>query len=843
VTLEPRQWFSVAKGRMIRLRQGAADLFMALPGSDVRRFVSHLPEGAMLPVQPDVPVRLSIRAIGPAVLAEEATGEGAAICLAVLEQATGTPAATSPDGPEAFAARCNLLLAAAAARLATQESETQETLNRRAAAQDQDFQANLRDFGQLLKERFRRPGEGAPPSPLAAAAIRVAEVLKVKPVPVHEERGESRLAFLERFCGAHRLRLRRIRSDIGQPPGGEGPLLAFSREGQPLVLVPSWRGRYVVEDVAAGSSRRLERAEWAAFEADLFAFHPTMPDGRLTYAGLIRFAVTLCLSDIALFGVCGLLGALLALVPPLASAEIANVAIYNSDIEFLAGIVGVLLGFLAAQTVFFVVGQLAEARLNGKAGLALHAAMVDRLLRLPPSALRGSTSILLATQAETVEKFCLSTLTFAGTATLALANGLAAAAIIAVASPISGLIALGMVAALALLAALISWAQFKAIYEGERMDVVVMSFAYDVIRLLPTIRAFRAERRVFTQWGQNFLAFQARMMRSSRIANYLAIVEGLWDVLILAACFAALAIAGAEGLSAAQAIVFVMALGRLTQSGKEISGALLGAAKLMPMSKLARPLIDQTVEPLPSGRPAPAASGAVEISDVSFIYGSRAVLNRVSLAIPDGAFVGIVGPSGSGKSTLLRLIMALEKPQSGRILLGGHDITRLERRQVAHHIGAVLQDSRLIPGTIFENIRGASDIAAEDAMHFAELAGVAEELKQLPMGLHTLVGEGSSLSDGQIRRLLIARALAQQPKILILDEALATLDRAAQEEVLNTLRRLSITRILVAHRAATLIGADRIIAIENGRITDDGPPSEVLARRSYLAVPPSKEAP
>jgi ABC-type bacteriocin/lantibiotic exporter with double-glycine peptidase domain len=187
--------------------------------------------------------------------------------------------------------------------------------------------------------------------------------------------------------------------------------------------------------------------------------------------------------------------------------------------------------------------------------------------------------------------------------------------------------------------------------------------------------------------------------------------------------------------------------------------------------------------------------------------------------------------------------MALEKPQSGRILLGGHDITRLERRQVAHHIGAVLQDSRLIPGTIFENIRGASDIAAEDAMHFAELAGVAEELKQLPMGLHTLVGEGSSLSDGQIRRLLIARALAQQPKILILDEALATLDRAAQEEVLNTLRRLSITRILVAHRAATLIGADRIIAIENGRITDDGPPSEVLARRSYLAVPPSKEAP
>ena len=395
---------------------------------------------------------------------------------------------------------------------------------------------------------------------------------------------------------------------------------------------------------------------------------------------------------------------------------------------------------------------------------------------------------------------------------------------------------------LAGIAALVSWAQFKAIYEGERMDVIVMSFAYDIIRLLPTIRAFRAERRIFTQWGQNFLAFQARMMRSGRITNYLAIFEGLWDVLVLAACFAALAIAGAAGLGASDAILFVMALARLTQAGKEMSHALLGAAKLMPMGKLARPLIEQTVEPLPSERPAPGLSGAIEIADIGLVYGSRAILDRVSLSIADGEFVGLIGPSGSGKSTLLRLVMGLEKPQSGRIYLGGHDISRLERHQIAHHIGAVLQDSRLIPGTIFENIRGASEIGTDEAWTFAEMAGVAEDLRRLPMGMRTLVGEGASLSDGQVRRLLIARALAQRPKVLILDEALATLDRPAQADVLNTLRGLRITRILVAHRAAALAAVDRIVAIEKGRITDDGPPREVLARQHYLTAPSPEEA-
>jgi ABC-type bacteriocin/lantibiotic exporter with double-glycine peptidase domain len=148
-----------------------------------------------------------------------------------------------------------------------------------------------------------------------------------------------------------------------------------------------------------------------------------------------------------------------------------------------------------------------------------------------------------------------------------------------------------------------------------------------------------------------------------------------------------------------------------------------------------------------------------------------------------------------------------------------------------------MQESRLIPGTVFENIRGTAEIGVDEIWAYAEMAGIACDLRQLPMGLHTIVGESSSLSDGQVRRLLIARALAQKPKVLILDEALATLDAAAQAEVMATLRSLAVTRILVAHRASALTAADRVVAISGGAISDDGPPSDVLGRQSYLAAP------
>jgi ABC-type bacteriocin/lantibiotic exporter with double-glycine peptidase domain len=365
---------------------------------------------------------------------------------------------------------------------------------------------------------------------------------------------------------------------------------------------------------------------------------------------------------------------------------------------------------------------------------------------------------------------------------------------------------------------------------------VVLAFVYDLVRLIPMLRAGRMEKRAFTQWSQNFLAFQSRLMHSARISNRLAVVEPAWDAAALALCFAVLAYSGATGaISAGAAIVFVLALSRLIHAGRELAHVLMGAGKQLPMAKLARPLLEHPVEPLPPGPLGPTLAGGIEIQNVSFFYGARRALADVNLTIAPGEFIGLVGRSGSGKSTLLNVLLGLDKPHSGQVLLDGHDIGGLDRRQVARQIGVLMQGSRLFPGSIYENIRGVSAISLDEAWEFAAQAGVADELRALPMGLNTIVGEsGSGLSVGQVHRILIARALAGKPAILVLDEALGSLDGRSQKRVLETLAGLNLTRILVTHRPSALVATDRVIVLDQGSVADVGPLDAIIARQSFF---------
>ena len=717
-------------------------------------------------------------------------------------------------------------------------SKPAHDLRRQRTARDDDkFRDTLDGYGKLLQGRFHRAPDGVPPTPVGVAIKRLVEFLQVKPLPVRPHDAESRDDYLERAALTHGLRLRRIRIDEGDSPEGGGALLVFDRADRPLLLLPRGTGGFTIEDPNGGAPpRRLREQDWQDFSAEVFAFYRTLPDGKLTYRNIVGFGLKDSVWDIGLLVTCGLIGAALAMLPPIASEQIANIGVHTADVAFLANLLVVLVFALVAETCFFLIGRLAELRVQGRSGIALHAAMLDRLLRLPSPTLRASNTLILATQTETVEKFRRGLLSFAASGVLALANGLAAAALVAFVSPVAGLVGIALVMVLVGIAGFLGWAQFKAIYEGERMDVVVLAFVYDLVRLIPILRAGRMEKRAFTQWSDNFLAFQSRLMQSARISNRLSMIEPLWEALALMLCFAALAYAGATGqIFAGGVIVFVMALGHLMRAGREMAHVVMGASKLMPMAKLARPLLELPIEPLSPGAPGPALSGRVEMTGVNFFYGAKRVLDDVSLDIAQGEFIGLVGPSGSGKSTLLNVLIGLDRPESGHILMDGYDLAGLDRRQIARQMGAVMQGSRLLPGTIYDNIRGVSSIGVDEAWDFAAQAGVDEELRDLPMGLHTIVSEGGSgLAAGQVQRILIARALAQKPAILVLDEAVSALDGQLQERILDRLARLKLTRIVVAHRPSTLAKADRVFVLQQGRIVDVGRMDEILPRHSFF---------
>ncbi|WP_256863310.1 ATP-binding cassette domain-containing protein [Microbispora sp. GKU 823] len=201
----------------------------------------------------------------------------------------------------------------------------------------------------------------------------------------------------------------------------------------------------------------------------------------------------------------------------------------------------------------------------------------------------------------------------------------------------------------------------------------------------------------------------------------------------------------------------------------------------------------------------------------------------MDLSVEPGEFVAIVGPTGSGKSTILRLLLGFESPSSGTVLHDGQDLGELDIGAVRRQCGVVLQNSALLAGDIKANIIGSTDHTVDDAWDAAGMAGIADDIANMPMGMHTVLSEGTNtLSGGQRQRIMIARALVSHPRIVLFDEATSALDNPTQKIVTESTRQLNATRIVIAHRLSTIRDADKIVVLDRGRIVQQGKYHELL---------------
>jgi subfamily B ATP-binding cassette protein HlyB/CyaB len=246
-------------------------------------------------------------------------------------------------------------------------------------------------------------------------------------------------------------------------------------------------------------------------------------------------------------------------------------------------------------------------------------------------------------------------------------------------------------------------------------------------------------------------------------------------------------------------------------------------------------ILNTTPEPGQTGQASlPAIRGDIRMDNITFRYriDAQPVLKEITLQIPAGQVVGIVGSSGSGKSTLAKLIQRLYVPESGRIMVDGADLSLVDPAWLRRQIGVVLQENVLFNRTVRENIALADPgMPMERVIMAAELAGAHEFIVGLPEGYGTIIGErGASLSGGQRQRIAIARALVGNPRILIFDEATSALDYESEAAIQANMRRITQGRtvVIIAHRLSTLRGADRIITIEQGRMIEDGSHESLL---------------
>jgi ATP-binding cassette subfamily C protein len=230
-------------------------------------------------------------------------------------------------------------------------------------------------------------------------------------------------------------------------------------------------------------------------------------------------------------------------------------------------------------------------------------------------------------------------------------------------------------------------------------------------------------------------------------------------------------------------------------------------------------------------------SGEIEAHHLSFRYDDDgpAVLDDVSFHVLPGEFVAVVGGSGSGKSTLLRLLIGFDEPTSGTVLYDGQDLAGLDQAAVRRQCGVVLQNAQPFTGSILDCIRGSQTASLDDVWEAAEMSGLARDIRQLPMGLHTVVSAGGgTLSGGQRQRLMIAQALVRRPRILFFDEATSALDNETQRIVTESTRKLRATRVVIAHRLSTVMDADRVFVMDQGRIVQQGTPAELRSDTAGL---------
>jgi ATP-binding cassette, subfamily B, bacterial CvaB/MchF/RaxB len=232
--------------------------------------------------------------------------------------------------------------------------------------------------------------------------------------------------------------------------------------------------------------------------------------------------------------------------------------------------------------------------------------------------------------------------------------------------------------------------------------------------------------------------------------------------------------------------------------------------------------------------------GRIELRNVSFRYAESEpfVLDDVSLVIEPGEFVTIMGPSGGGKTTLIKVMLGLLEPTEGEVLIDGTPLSTIGPRAYREYIGAVMQDDQLLSGSIADNICFFDPSFDQERMiQCANLAGIHEEIMAMPMTYNSLIGDmGSSLSGGQKQRVMLARALYRRPRILFLDEGTAHLDVAAEKHINESLKRLQMTRISVAHRPEISSGADRILGIAKTLVPDGPALHSVVSERNEVRL-------
>jgi ATP-binding cassette subfamily C protein len=648
------------------------------------------------------------------------------------------------------------------------------------------------------------------------------------------------------IAAASRCRTRRVALRDDWWRRDQGPLVAALAATQAVVaLLPTGPAGYEAVDPAAGTRLPVTPEMARSLVPFAYSFYRPLPSGAVTVRDLARFGLHGLGPDVRTIVVLGVFTGLLGIATPYLIGRMVDGAIPNGERGALVQFGLAILLASAAVAVFRVAQGVAVVRVETRMDYSLQAALWDRLLGLPTEFFRRFGAGDLADRAAGIS---------------AIRSVLAQAGVTAILGSLSSLAYLLLMACyslrLTLVAVLVALALVALTTAGNRLQLRhqreeaehrgrVAALVLQLITGVTKVRVAAAENHAFRVWAEKFAGQKRTAFRAGQVQNVVSAGGAAFTVLSSLVIFGSLSGTAAEGGTAAAGalttgsfVAFFAAFVGFVSALQSLSAASLGLLETVPLFERLTPILEAAPESDETKEPPGELQGEVTLSHVRFRYSPDGpwILDDVSLEIGAGQFVAFVGPSGSGKSTLLRLLLGFEQPQHGTVKYDGQDLAGLDLRAVRRQLGVVLQQSQLLPTDIFRNIVGTGSRTMQEAWEAAEMAGLADDIREMPMQMHTVVSEGGgTFSGGQKQRLLIARAIVNKPRVLIFDEATSAIDNRAQAFVTESLKRLDATRIVVAHRLSTIVEADRIFYLEGGRIREEGTYQELVARNGLFA--------
>ncbi|MBO6286942.1 MAG: ATP-binding cassette domain-containing protein [Bacilli bacterium] len=616
------------------------------------------------------------------------------------------------------------------------------------------------------------------------------------------------------------------------------PLLVFTKANHtPVVLFPRGNKGYYYHHFKTGKKEKISKVITEKLEPTAYRFYRPLPSEKMSIKEYFRYLrkssrpIDAFLTVVMTAAVSGI-GLLLPYLTKKLTGDVAQSKDLNMFLVFAVYVVGVATGSLLLQSL----KGFLSLRITIRREKSIQEATMMRVLSLPPAFFKQYNTGELTVRFNSVPT--LATTIVNGV----FMTGVSSAMSLAYLFQLSSFVPVLIVPVILILLTSTAFTVLVAVVQKNhtRRQLAMSSkesgVTYELINGIQKVRLSGSEKRVFAKWAS---AYSKAVKLKYRPPLILRLSTAITLLITLIGAALIYAVAATNDVDAPNYMAFLTSYGILSAAFASL-GQMVGVfSTIQPLYELARPILTAPAEETENKLQLSSIGGNIRVEDLSFQYNENGpwILDHLNLDIKEGEYIAIVGQTGCGKSTFVRMLLGFEKPTQGHIYYDDIDMEGIDLSSLRRNIGTVMQNGALFHADILSNIIiSAPHLGEKEAWEAAEVANIAEDIREMPMGMKTVISEGQgSISGGQKQRIMIARAIVHKPKILIFDEATSALDNMTQKSISDSIAQLHCTRIVIAHRLSTIQQADRILMLEGGKIIESGDYQTLIEKKGRFA--------